>query len=55
MIILIDKRFRQDRIRAKLPGWIRNAGLTDPVDAGDSLDKIEKVRLSIIAVVDTLA
>ena len=51
MIILIDKRFRRDRIRAKLPGWIRNAGLTDPLDVGDSLDRIEKVRL--LSIIDT--
>ena len=37
VIILMDKRYAQTRIRNKLPGWIRNAGITDPPSFGQAL------------------
>ncbi|KAJ3149845.1 DEAD H (Asp-Glu-Ala-Asp His) box helicase 11 [Geranomyces michiganensis] len=41
-IVLLDQRFSHGRIRKKLPGWIRDAGIKDPTSFGQVVAEVAK-------------
>ncbi|KAJ3176985.1 DEAD H (Asp-Glu-Ala-Asp His) box helicase 11 [Geranomyces variabilis] len=41
-IVLLDQRFSKDRIRQKLPGWIRDAGIKDSTSFGQVVAELAK-------------
>ncbi|KAJ3282069.1 DEAD H (Asp-Glu-Ala-Asp His) box helicase 11 [Borealophlyctis nickersoniae] len=40
-IILVDSRYSRDKIKDKLPNWIKDAGVTVPATFGDAIQSIE--------------
>jgi chromosome transmission fidelity protein 1 len=44
-IFLIDKRFNGSKIRNKLPGWIKNAGIIETSNFGAVVSETSKVGL----------
>lgn len=42
VIVLMDKRYSSERIRKKLPGWIKNAGIVNSGSFQPGLEQISK-------------